>query len=142
MLDPFTLATGLAGLLSLTIELTKIIDEYTGSVNNAPNEAQELFEELSALCHVLERLVPFLVSENGKSNSFGDTCVLFFASNACQNKLQSALRKLSKMREGSEWFQNVRRIKWPFDKQEYLDTINTVRRCMQTFEFSLTIEGW
>jgi hypothetical protein len=99
MVDPFTLAAGIAGLLKLTIELTKIINEYTGSVKNAPKEAQELFKGLSALGHVLEQLNRFLCSENAKPNSFDHTCVLCFATNTCQDKLQSALRNFMKMSE-------------------------------------------
>jgi hypothetical protein len=142
MVDPFTLATGIAGLLKLTIELTKIINEYTGSVKNAPKEAQELFKGLSALGHVLEQLNRFLCSENAKPNSFDHTCVLCFATNTCQDKLQSALRKFMKMSEGSKWSQNFERLKWPLDKQENLHTVDTLHRCAQTFQFSLTIDGW
>ena len=142
MLDPFTLATGVAGLLSLTIELSKIISAYTQSLNDASREAQELLAELSELSHVLEQLKDFLRSENAKSNSFDGTSVLCSARNACQGKLEYALRKFMKMSEGSKLSQSIKRLKWPLDKQENLDTVNTLHRCTQTFQFSLTIEGW
>ncbi len=46
MIDPFTLATGIAGLLSLTIEVSKILYDQVNTIKNAPTEANDLLYEL------------------------------------------------------------------------------------------------
>ena len=142
MIDPFTLATGLAGLLSLTIELSKIITDYIGAVNNAPKDAQELFTEISTLAQTLERLVKFLRSENEKGNSVDQTSVLCSARNACQDQLQSLFQKLVKITEGDKLSQSMQRFKWPYSEKETRQAVESLHRCTQTFHFSLTIEGW
>jgi hypothetical protein len=38
-MDPFSISTGVAGFLSLAIELTEIIGGYIGDVKSAPEDA-------------------------------------------------------------------------------------------------------
>jgi hypothetical protein len=48
-MDPFTISTGVAGFLSLSIELIGILNDYMTSVNSAPKEANDLLIEITAL---------------------------------------------------------------------------------------------
>jgi hypothetical protein len=59
-MDPFTISMGVAGFLSLALEVIKILIDYVGAVKSAPNEARELQTEITALCHPLRELFNFL----------------------------------------------------------------------------------
>src|SRR5947207_1095949 len=60
MIDPFTLSTGVAGILSLTLEIGAILHEYVSNVKNAPKEAIDLLNEVQTLSAVFEQLQALL----------------------------------------------------------------------------------
>jgi Fungal N-terminal domain of STAND proteins len=142
MQDPLALATSFTNLLVLATELSKTIGQYTLSVKNAAKDAQVLCEELAALSPVLEQMVQFLHTEKSKFSAFDDTSVLCSAVHTCQDKLQYSLRIFTKILEGGILTQAWERLKWPFDEKENRQTVNTLHRCAQTFQFSLTVRGW
>jgi hypothetical protein len=53
-MDAFTISTGVAGFLSLALEISKILKAYVDGVKSAPEEARNLLVEVTALCHALE----------------------------------------------------------------------------------------
>ena len=63
MREPFSLATGIAGLISLGLEVTKITRQYVQGVGNAAKDVDELLTELSALVAVLRQLAGFLQND-------------------------------------------------------------------------------
>jgi hypothetical protein len=141
-MDPLSLAAGVAGLISLTLELNKIVSEYVGSVKRASTESRELAEELSALAHVLERLDRFLSNKSERLDSFDNTSVLYSTTSTCfgsLSRLKSILQQFMKSSEARRWY---RSLVWPLKKEEHLQTIGVLHRSMQIFEFSLTIDGW
>jgi hypothetical protein len=60
MADPLSISASVAGLLSLTIELTKSLNNYISGVKSAPEDSKRLCTETEALSAVLEKLVKFL----------------------------------------------------------------------------------
>jgi len=56
MTDPLSIASGVAGLLTLAAALMQIGSEYTRSIPNCPNEVQQLVAEVSILTAALEQL--------------------------------------------------------------------------------------
>ena len=46
IMDPFTIATGLSGFLSLAIQVTQILREYTETVKSAPTDARNMLAEV------------------------------------------------------------------------------------------------
>lgn len=140
-MDPLTLAFGIAGLISLTLEVAKITSEYTSSVKHAATESHELAVELSALSDALGALKRFLDGQNPKLKSFHNTSALYSTTHTCHGKLsalKSILQKFMKKSEGKKWYRSV---VWPFTRDEHIQTINTLHRCMQIFHFSLSIDG-
>jgi len=142
-MDPFTIATGLAGLLSLTLEIADILSTYTSGVKNAPKDARSVLTEISSLGHVLGQLIKFLQAEetNSKcSGRFRETSALCSVIAICKNHIETLYRKLK--------FQGIperdlfHRLKWPLEKDECAELVGVLHRCSQTFIFSLTIENW
>lgn len=66
-MDPLSLSAGVAGVLSLALEMTKILTVYVSDVESAPEEARGLLIEASALCSVLDQLVNFLQTISRKT---------------------------------------------------------------------------
>ena len=139
MVDPFSLATGIAGLISLGLEITKNTRQYFQGVRNAVKDVDELLKELSALVDVLRQLAEFLKSNRVGKNNFDQTSVLLLTHNACEEKLTAIRLKLLKR---SSDLKVIKTLMWPFVKKEHRQTVATIHQWVQIFQFALTIDGW
>ncbi|KAI5816207.1 hypothetical protein BZA77DRAFT_344472 [Pyronema omphalodes] len=141
-MDAFTISTGVAGFLSLALEITKILTAYIDGVKSAPEEARNLLAQVTALCHTLEQLTQFLRKDyNG---NFAETSALISAVEACRDQITKLYKNIVKLEvrcEKGKISQAMERLKWPFRKQDYDSTMATVQRFTQTFQFSLTISN-
>ncbi len=72
MTDPVSISFGVAGILGLAIQLSPIVASYVNGVRHAPENVQNLRQELDALIKTLERLDSFLKSESAKGPAFND----------------------------------------------------------------------
>lgn len=63
MMDPLTLATDIAGLLGVTIQVSQIASSYIASVKSASKAATELSTALTVLSSALTRLDAFLCTK-------------------------------------------------------------------------------
>ena len=137
--DPFSLATGIAGLISLCLEVTKITRQYVQGVRNAAKDVDEFLKELSALADVLRHLVKFLRSDGAGKTNFDQTSVLLLTHRACEEKLKAIHLKLQKR---SNDLKLIKTLMWPLVKKEHRQTVATIHQWVQTFQFALTIDGW
>ena len=147
-MDPFTIATGLSGFLSLAIEVTKILRDYTESVNSAPTDAGNMLAEVDALVHVLDQLKNFLADNNdiiSAKINFHEQSALITALKICRDSIESLCKTLRKFAgtgskgKSRQWWEQ---LKWPFQKEDCAEIIERLHRCSQTFTFSLTISNW
>jgi hypothetical protein len=132
-MDPLSVAASVAGLISLCVEVGK----YIADVKDAPKNSKNLQIQLSGLEHILEQLDAFLHGESVKGKSFEKTSVLCQALGTCEDQLVDVSRKLKKINGNI-----LQRTVFPFREKELAKLIESLRRCTQTFQFSLTIEGW
>ncbi|KAI5818432.1 hypothetical protein BZA77DRAFT_15156 [Pyronema omphalodes] len=142
-MDAFTISTGVAGFLSLALEISKILKSYVDGVKSAPEEAHTLLTNVTALCHVLEQLVRFLRKDN--KGNFANTSAMVAAIEACKDQITQLYKKIENIEvssDKSKITQVMERLKWPLRKEDYDNTISTVQRFTQTFQFSLTISNW
>ena len=141
-MDPLSLAANIAGLTSLTLEVSKSTASYIDSVKNAPKESLQLAKELSALARALSDLDQFLMSQNHGSMRFGNTSALVAAATSCRDSLsmlQATLAKFMDQTEGRKWY---RRAMWPWKGPEHLKVVTALHRFTDIFHFSLSIGGW
>lgn len=141
-MDPFSVATGAAGLLSLAFDIARILSNYINDVQNAPQDARDLLAEITALSHVLEQLVEFLRSEAVKGKSFDQTSVLRSLIIVCQSSIERLYKTLNKPRSQSGRARLIERFRWPLCKDDCQKTMGDLHRFSQTFQFSLTISNW
>jgi uncharacterized protein Yka (UPF0111/DUF47 family) len=142
-MDAFTISTGVAGFLSLALEISKILKAYVDGVKSAPEEARNLLAEVTALCQALKQLMRFL--EEDYNGNFADTSALVVAIEAYKDQITKLYKKIKKIEvscEKSKIAQVMERLKWPLCKEDYDSTISTVQRFTQTFQFSLTMANW
>lgn len=143
-MDPFTISTGVAGLLSLAMEITKILSAYISDVKSAPEDAQNILTKVESLCYVLEQLVQFLRKDAKTLGKFESTSALCMVINSCQAQVQDLYQKLEQLqiRSDSKVKGFIDRVKWPFRTEEYQSTVATLHQFVQIFQFSLQISNW
>jgi hypothetical protein len=79
-MDPVSLSTSIAGFLSLAIQLSKILANYSNTVNSAPQEVSGLTIKVEALSHASHTHVHAVaVSQSfGRSQYFPLSCYIRF----------------------------------------------------------------
>ena len=119
------------------MEVVKILNDYTSTAKAAPADAQTLLTEVASLSQVLQQLRDFLRKPDHNIN-FRETSVLCSVVAICDVKVKTLHSALDKFRSGGA---KRDRMKWPFQKQECLDTVRTLHHCAQTIQLSLTISN-
>ena len=140
-MDPISAAASVAGLASLTLEVSLSLTSYCKAVKNARKDVQEVAQELTSIQDVLGQLNNFLRSHQIKTKLFDRNCLLATALNTCGNSIESISSKLQALEADSSsrlW----EKLKWPFNEKEMRRTLATLQRSAATFQLSLTIEGW
>jgi hypothetical protein len=143
-MDPFTLATGVAGLLNLSSEIVKITKEYVRCVKSAPEEIHDLGLQANALSDVLGKLMAFLRSDAAERITFQPDSQLYLILEHCRRQLESLCKKLKDLNapNRSKFSSALDRLKWPLEKKECMETSRHLRELAQTFHFCLTVTNW
>jgi hypothetical protein len=97
-MDPLSLSASIAGLLSLSLEVTKILTNFLSTVKSAPSEANSLTTEVTALSQVLETLVEVLRSDDSEVTTFDEQSILCSIISACQEHIGSLFKTITKLR--------------------------------------------
>lgn len=140
-MDPLSVAASVAGLASFTLELSTAITTYVKAVKDAPKSAQEIIQELTLTQAVLEKLDSFLKSQPLKHASFDPSSVLFVAITSCNDTIRDVYDQLQDAKQNGV-LRVLEKLKWPFSEKETQKRLDALRRCVSTFQFSLTVEGW
>src|SRR5205814_7504464 len=97
-MDPLTAATSVAGLLSLAIQVSNMLCNQIRAFKNAPNDAEDLRDELQRLCQVLASLEAFLKAQALKGQQlFKGTSLLVTAIQGCHDKITVVKPRLEKL---------------------------------------------
>ena len=138
MADPFSLATGIAGLISLSLEVTKIAQQYIQGVRHSSKDIDDFLQELAALTDVLRQLDAFLKKDEAGARLFDQTSVLVKTYKACRSSLEKTRSALqSRVNE----HRLLKALTWPFVGKEHQEVISAILRWIHTFQFALTIDG-
>jgi hypothetical protein len=146
-MDPFTISTGIAGFLSLALEISKILSAYISDVKSAPSDVENLLQEFKSLCTVLDQLINLL--KDDVKGDFQLTSALCVAITACRELVQELYKKVGKLRckpdsgaTGKIKEIVKRTVEWPLKKEELSSTLVALHRFVQTFQFSVTVTSW
>jgi hypothetical protein len=141
-MDPFSVTAGIAGLLSLSIQIHQIVTTHIESAKNAPEEAYALSTKLDALIRVLEQLERFIEKHAG-SGHFSESSVLYGTTKRCEGSLQQLHETLSKFvlatsRDSTSWRRCVR---WPLSKMKHQQTVTLLHEYLEVFHLSVSLDG-
>jgi hypothetical protein len=139
MADPFTVGTGLVGVIGVALQLTEKLKDYASGWKEAPATIENLRRELAQLRQALQDLDKFLRSENIR---FKQTSALYSGARECGEKLQVLQDKLEKIGAGNRLQKVLGRIKWPLDEKGTRQTLEDLQRYTQLFQFAMNIESW
>lgn len=137
MAEALGIASGVAGLLSLTMELSKILTDFVNDCRSAPDDVQGLITEVELFESVLKRLDELAQKDPGRYNdNFKPGSALFQSIEHCNGRVESLIQKLK-----SPGSQAIKRLKWPFNKEESQSTVEMLHRFAQMFSFCLDINN-
>lgn len=140
-MDPLSVAASVAGLVALTLEVSRRVGSFYQAAKEAPNRIRDVQEELSLIHSVLQQLNSLLQSAEMKTSSFALSSVLTKPLTSCAGSVESISAKLQRPKQGS-LSRAKEAFRWPFNEKDIVQILETLRRHTSTFQFSLTIEGW
>ena len=137
VMDPFSLAVGISGLVALTAQTLKLTQQYFHGVKHASEAANSLATELQLLHNALSRLVDFLHNDSAKRQSFDETSVLVSSTSACKGKVEVIHKKLEAATKD-----RFHRALWPLNEKEHRQSVQELRAVAQCIQFAMAIDEW
>jgi hypothetical protein len=138
-MDPFSLGTGVVGVIGVALQVTITLKDYVSGWREASVTIKSLQTELKHLRNVLENLDSLLSSHN---LHFHETSVLYVGTRECVENLRQLQIKLENIGAGNRAKKTLGYIKWPFSENKTLQVVEDVRKHVQLFEFALNINQW
>jgi hypothetical protein len=135
-MDPFSLTLSVASVVALVGQALGLAKDFYSGAKNARESATMLVIELQSLQSNLSRLDKFIRNESTKGHVFNQTSILISISSTIHSKLTTLCSKLNLVRESK-----TKRLLWPFNEEDHLKTIQTLRAFTQIIQFSLSIDG-
>ena len=139
-MDPVSVASGVAGLITLALQVSDNLYQYIKAVSERAKNAKELHSELLLLGEVLSQLRDFLNSEQAKGSMFDEHSVLQRSISECKARVERIGDKI-KPKEGNKLSRAFDHLVWPFKQEQVLQMMENLRRFRSTFEFAVTIKG-
>ena len=158
-MDPLTLATGLAGLLSLAIELTNICHCYLSAVRQARQSVQDFIRELICLKKVLSDLQDKVILDPDIAAAFDGRCSSIIENlqshstmaskqpaaltvmDLCKTKLDNLIKILKTNSSGSRARSTIIRLVWPLREEAMQKAVDSLHRYMSILETSISIDN-
>lgn len=140
MAEAIGVAASIAGLVTITFQITKYAHEIVGSAINAPKEVQELVSELTVLRRNLE---PLQSTDSLRFLSISETLDPLETRIAeCLNdleRLHAALKKKPKPGTMNQLLWWKHRAKWPLKERETKKCVDTISRLRSNIAFAIQV---
>lgn len=144
-MDPFTAASGIAGLIAVAVKTIHMVGEYVVLVNEHKKHAETLQKELQLMMQVLNQLKN-LIDEQRRNDILGSTTnesrnsVLGKAILDCTNIIEQIQEKL---REPVNKFKKAMvKLQWPFEQKDIKHMVDNLHRYTQLFQLSSTAANY
>lgn len=143
MAEAIGVASGIAGLLSLTITIISISYQYVSNAHSASKSISAYLQELASLKTLLIKLDEMAHSldtmETFKERS--PALLSMTSIGQCQMVLDQLHSTLRKQSTGNLLLSRLNRLTWPFAEVETRRLIETIHRHRSTFETILSANG-
>ena len=142
MAEALGIASGVAGLISLTIEVFGISYKYVHGVRNASSSVRRFLLELEDLQKVLLR-VEQVAKETDGLEVFGDagSCPLSIKESNEYMKLLQRIRDDLQQRQTPSSIRNtLKALTWPFSEEETSALANSLHRYLEICNVALNVD--
>ena len=142
MAEALEIVTGIAGLVSLTIEVFGISYKYISRVRNASSSARRFLKELEALQSVLLRVEQFAKDSN-QPEVFGHagSCLLSIKeSNDYIDLLQTVRHKLQQRQSPSSLRSKIKACTWPYSEKDTLALTKSFHRHLEVYNTAMAVD--
>ena len=143
MAEALGIASGIAGLISLTIEVYGISYKYINGVRNANASARRFLDELKNSETVLLRIEEFS-KDNDQVEVFGESgaCILSIRkSNEYIDLLHKVRDKLEQRQTGSSMRDGIKSLTWPFSEKETSALADALHRHLEIYNTAFAIDN-
>ena len=144
MAEVLGIASGIAGLLSLTIEVIQISSVYINGVRGASSAVQHFLKELENLKSILAK-IDEMTKRTEDTQVFGDdsySCLLSVQDGQHYSDLLVNVRNRldSRVTDGS-FRKKLKALTWPFSEEKTLSLIESLHRHLEIYQTALAIDN-
>ncbi len=144
MAEVLGIASGIAGLLSLTVEVIQISSTYINGVHGASSTVQRFLKELENLKSVLAK-IDDMTKQTGGIQVFGDngdSCLLSIQEGKLYLDLLVNVRnKLDARATDGSFRKKLKALTWPFSVERTLALIESLHRHLGIYQTALAIDN-
>ena len=143
MAEALGIASGIAGLISLTIEVFGISYKYVNGVRDASSSVRKFLNELEALQTVLRHVERITGEKNGLevSDDAGSCLLSIRESSEYIELLQKVRYKLQQRQQSSSLRNKMKALTWPFSEKETVALTESLHRHLEIYNLALTVDN-
>lgn len=143
MADPLSIASGCAGLLSLTISLVRTTYQYGVAVRSSRKDVAAFTLELTSFRTLLEQVESLSLSgELPASHLQRFESALSSIGPSCSSILQELIEKLERASaEKSRLGAAIQRMAWPLKEEEVVKSTNALGRYRDVLQWAMTADN-
>jgi len=143
MAEAIGIASGIAGLLSLTITVINVSYQYVSNARGASKSISAYLQELASLKTLLVKLDEIAHSLDTLEifRELSPVLLSITSIGQCQIVLDQLHSKLQKQSTGNLLLSRLNQLSWPFAEGETRRLIETIHRHRSTFETILSANG-
>ena len=144
MADPISVASSIAGLISLADVVFRLVFKYARSAINAKEEVKTLTDEIQTLAGALQSLRLLAGGLEAEGHSFDPTIRTFHLgtlSSTLSRLHQRVEKAYTKFESGSKMQQRLQQLKWPFSTGETQELLQDLQRHKSTISLALSADS-
>lgn len=134
-------AVGLAASIIAILELTKKTTEYLRDVKGGADDRARLLSEILSLKGLLGLLNDEFQKQDpltSTTKTLSDSIKWLLEAEGPLPRIEKVMIQLSaKLEPGEGWKKRARIIKWPFQKEEIFEHLDTIERCKASISLAL-----
>jgi len=138
MADPFSVAAGTVGVISLGIQVCQGLVRFYSDYRSASSDIKRICSSLDVLSNTLERLQSTLIQlELGSASDIASKAL-----EACSSGITELEEYLKKCRVSQSWKGQRKRLRYPFQKESLRALKSNVEDLRQNLSLALQTLGF
>lgn len=143
MAEIIGIASGIAGLISLTIEVFGVSYKYVGGVRRASTAVRQFLAELDELKAILMKIERMAIDED-EDNILGQgkSSILSVKETYDYLHLLDSVRQRLEDRNAHEsWRKRIKDLTWPFSEKETLKLVEQLHRHLERYKTAMAMDN-